>query len=80
MQKVVNTEKKRIPAETESPFPETNGSPVTGSVPVSDAANISAIAPSVAKIVANEPSRLESLLLAKQIETYCAAVEGFCGN
>jgi hypothetical protein len=44
-----------------------------------DEEHLETASPALAKVIANEPSRLESLVIAAQVDTYCADIDAYCG-
>ncbi|KAJ3330598.1 Eukaryotic translation initiation factor 3 subunit H [Blyttiomyces sp. JEL0837] len=51
----------------------------SGLPPLHSEEDITAPSPALAKILANEPSRLETLVITNQIDTYCKQVNQFAG-
>ncbi|KAJ3084665.1 Eukaryotic translation initiation factor 3 subunit H [Rhizoclosmatium hyalinum] len=50
-----------------------------GQAPLYPEADITTPPASLTRVIANEPSRLESLVLAGQVETWCKQINGFAG-
>jgi hypothetical protein len=66
------TDQKRTENEVASPsFSEISVTSPTGPI-------LPVMSP-VVKITTKEPPRLDSLLIAKQIDTYCSSIENYCG-
>ncbi|KAI8843965.1 hypothetical protein BJ741DRAFT_589680 [Chytriomyces cf. hyalinus JEL632] len=50
-----------------------------GQTPLHSESDITAPPPSLARVIANEPSRLETIMLAGQVDTWCKQIHGFAG-
>eukprot|EP00842_Homolaphlyctis_polyrhiza_P006721 jgi/Hompol1/704/HPOL_000443-RA len=50
-----------------------------GAPPVHTEEDLKAVPPSLTKVINNEPSRLETFIIANQIDTYCQQINQFAG-